>query len=332
MQDKKLYIFPVIFVLVLVPIMIIALVTYQPGKAKDCNCPALPAAHTHGTALASSVQNGMQLLFNVSPGAELYQVVDGKLELCGKLTGDMKHVTVDVNDASLALGERLPVAVDLVIRRADSGDTVVQASAPAMYSPGHGYHFGDNFVLASDTEYEWTVTVSPVKAARQEGAQDLWREPVEWQGRFALDAQGGVVGSASSVQPVGDFTQNGVHITLGTQNAIPLYDSEGTALDLDPASRYFVVDVTDHAINYEEKLPGADVTLTFTQGSRSFEVVLEPVISPVYGFHYGANVALEPGTWQIKVTVDGLDFLRHASAAVSLPRGALSQTFEYTLE
>jgi hypothetical protein len=103
------------------------------------------------------------------------------------------------------------------------------------------------------------------------------------------------------------------------------------ASEAGPDSRYFAVDVTDHAVNYEEKLPGAVVTLIFERGGESFEVVLDPVISPIYGFHYGANVALGPGEWQITVRVEGMDFLRHAGAAVTLARKAVSGSFAYTV-
>ena len=50
------------------------------------------------------------------------------------------------------------------------------------------------------------------------------------------------------------------------------------------------------------------------------------------GFHYGANVELAPGEWTITATVGGLDFQRHAGAAVSLPLGAVSGQFTYTVE
>ena len=101
----------------------------------------------------------------------------------------MKHVTVDVIDARFGLGERLPVTIALAIQRADSGETVVEATAPAMYAPGHGYHFGDNYVPPSGAAYDWTFTISPVEALRQEGTEDLWLEPVEWRGSFTLDAE-----------------------------------------------------------------------------------------------------------------------------------------------
>jgi hypothetical protein len=54
------------------------------------------------------------------------------------------------------------------------------------------------------------------------------------------------------------------------------------------------------------------------------------VISPLYGFHYGANVAPEPGKWQIVVEVSQLDFLRHAGAAVNLARAPVRGSFEFT--
>jgi hypothetical protein len=53
-------------------------------------------------------------------------------------------------------------------------------------------------------------------------------------------------------------------------------------------------------------------------------------MSPAYGFHYGANVVLAPGKWQITVQIDHLDFLRHASAAIKLPQKPVSATFEVT--
>ena len=117
MADRKNLIYPIIFVLVLAPVFIVALLTYDPDEGECCKCEALPPAHVHGTALDSTVQNDMQLIFNVSSAAQLYQVVDGKLELCGwEFTDDeMKHITVDVKDARLALGERLPVDVEITL-------------------------------------------------------------------------------------------------------------------------------------------------------------------------------------------------------------------------
>jgi hypothetical protein len=323
MFDKRLLlIIPIAFIAVVTPFVIMALMDYNPGSSGNCDCTTAPLTvpHSHGGGLETAVTNGMQLILNVSSAAELYQVVDGKLQLCGdSLTDDMKHVTVDVIDARLMLGERLPVNVALEIRRADTGEVVVQAAAPAMYAPGHGYHFGDNFILPGGADYAWAVTVSPVEALRQGGAQDVWLEPVTWDGEFSLNADGTVTGKAAPVQLIGDFSKNGLHVTLGYQDAMP-------------DSRYFVVDVTDHAVNYEEKLPGADVTLTFRQDSAEVTTALQPVISPVYGFHYGANIALEPGTWNVTVDVAGLDFLRHAGAAVSLPRGTISGELVYTAE
>jgi len=337
MRDKRLLIFPAVFALVLIPVLVMALLIYQPNDSSadcDCSTTANLQPHSHGSGLVSEIRDGMQLIMNVSAAAELYQLVDGKLELCGELTGDMKHVTVDVIDARFGLGERLPVTIALAIQRADSGETVVEATAPAMYAPGHGYHFGDNYVLPGGAAYDWTFTISPVEALRQEGTQDLWLEPVEWRGSFTLDAEGNVSGKAASPAVVGDFARSGVHVTLSEAPAVQLFapgeDGESTPLPLEPGSRYFVVDVTDHAVNYEEKLPGAEVMLIFERGGESIEVQAEPVISPQYGFHYGANVALDEGDWQITVQVGGLDFLRHAGAAVSLARNPISDTFAYT--
>lgn len=337
MRDKRLLIFPAVFALVLIPVLVVALLIYQPNDSSaDCDCSAAANVqpHSHGSGLVTELRDGMQLIMNVSAAAELYQLVDGKLELCGELTGDMKHVTVDVIDARFGLGERLPVTIELAIRRAGTGETVVEATAPAMYAPGHGYHFGDNYVLPGGATYDWTFTISPVDALRQAGTQDLWLEPVEWQGSFTLDDEGGVAGKAASPVPVGDFTRSGLHVTLSEAPAVQLYapDESGDSapVPLEPGSRYFVVDVTDHAVNYEEKLPGAEVTLAFARDGESFEVQAEPVISPLYGFHYGANVALDAGDWAITVQVGGLDFLRHAGAAVSLARNPISETFDYT--
>jgi hypothetical protein len=339
MQNRKMLLYPVLFAAVLAPVFIVALLTYRPGgNCDDCNCAAAvtTAPHSHGAALVSHVQNDMQLLMNVSAAAELYRVTDGNLELCGELSGDLKHVTVDVIDAGLNPGERLPVTVELTIRNAATGDTVLEAGAPAMYAPGHGYHFGDNYALPSGATYDWTFTISPVQVLRQEGAQTLWLEPVEWSGSFTLDDEGNVAGKGQPVQPIGNFTAGGLHVSLGYQDAKALYEVEtdGTTLprEPEPGALYFVVDITDHAVNYEEKLPGAAVTLTFQRGSTSFDVQAEPVISPQYGFHYGANVAVDPGEWDITVQVSGLDFLRHAGAAISLARNPVSATFTYTFE
>lgn len=337
--SKKQLIYPLVFLAILIPVFIVALLTYDPGgDCPACDCAALPAAHTHGAGLAVTVKDGMQLVFNVSPGADLYQIVDGKLELCAPVAGDVseiKHVTLDVNDARVMPGERLPVQVALEIRDADSGAVVVQAGAPAMVSAGHGYHFGDNFRLPNDAAYDWTVTVSPVEALRMAGAEDVWLEPVEWSGSFRIDAEGGVADKAPAVQPIGEIVGGGLHVALGTLPAQTLYavaDGTSTAQDHAANARYFVVDITDHTVNYEEKLPGATVALTFADGGESFEVPLRAVIGPLLGFHYGANVALEPGEWTVTVTVSGLDFLRHAGAAINLGRSPLSAEFAYTVE
>jgi hypothetical protein len=339
MKDTKTLLVPVVLAVLLVPIFVVALLIYDPGDSK-CDCTgALPATtHSHGVGLVTAIQNDMQLILNVSPAAQLYQVVDGQLELCSGDVDDpaLKHVTVDVNDARLALGERLPVDVQIEIRDSASGAIVVQASAPGMYAPGHGYHFGDNFRLPNDAAYDWTVTISPVKALRQVGAQDLWLEPVEWAGSFALDADGYPVDKSASPQLVGQITDQGIHVMLSVDDAQPLYavtdDGQTVRQDPLPGSRYFVVGVTDHIVNYEEKLPGAEVTVTFVQGDTEISILFDPVISPVYGYHYGANVALDPGAWTVTVEVRGLDFLRHAGPAVSLARGVVGGTFAYAVE
>jgi hypothetical protein len=340
MHDKRVLIFPIIFALVLVPVFVVALFTYQPNKDCTCNCAAIPvtAPHSHGAGIARTVVDDMQLILNVSAAAQLYQLVDGQLQLCGGDVTDtnLKHVTLDVIDARLAVGERLPVTVDLVITRHADGAVVVEAGAPAMYAPGHGYHFGDNFLLPPGVTYDWQVTVSPVHALRQDGAQNVWLEPVTWSGNFTIDADNTVVGKAPSVQTIGQFAQDGLHVMMGTEPARALYEvgEDGTTTPqiVEPGSRYYVVDVTDHAVNYEEKLVGATVVVTFSNGTTELTVPFEAVISPEYGFHYGANVALEPGAWRITIDVGGLDFLRHAGAALSLARGTVSGSFNYTVE
>ena len=106
--------------------------------------------------------------------------------------------------------------------------------------------------------------------------------------------------------------------------------SEVIKLDLSRAaqrlSRRFSPAV--RVLNYS----GSGIETTFTQGEDVQEVTAQPVISPDYGFHYGANVALEPGAWDVAVRVGGLDFLRHAGAALSLPREPITATFAYEHE
>ena len=342
MLKRNQLVYPLVFLIVLVPVFIVALLTYRPGDdGASCDgAAAVPAGvvpHTHTVGLASTVQDGMQLIFNVSPAAELYQVVDGALELCGGDVTDaaMKHITLDVNDATFALGERLPVSVELEIRRADTGEVVVRAGAPAMYAPGHGYHFGDNFRVPNGAAYEWTATISPVQALRQEGAQDRWVEPVTWSGTFSVEDDGTVVGKTPAPRMLGQFTRSGVHVMFSTEPARTLYRVEdGVSVPVLPedGSRYFVVDVTDHAVNYEEKLPGATVTVNFANGEQTLTVPFEAALSPTYGYHYGANVAITPGNWTVTVTVSGLDFMRHAGAVTSLALGTVSDTFDVTLE
>lgn len=350
MQDKKVFLIPLVFIAVLIPTMIAALLLFRPDEEDaDCDCSgALPAVapHSHGMALAREMQDSMQLLFNVVGAAEVYDVQDGRLQPVAEPDPAMKHVTVDVLDAEIALGERLPVSVQLVVRDAQTGEAVIEDDAPAMYAPGHGYHFGDNYPLAPGKTYDFHVTVSPVEALRLEGTHDRWLEPVEWEGSFSLDEEGNVEGAAMMMEMVGEYSRQGIHVIVYAHHPETLYevvDGEAQPVgsqDFDnmahdenatSAARYFAVDVTDHAVNYEEKLVGADVTLTFTQDDNSFEVALPPVISPVMGFHYGANVALEPGEWTITATVAGLDFQRHAGAAVSLPLGAVSGDLTYTV-
>lgn len=339
MRGTNPLIYPLIFLLVLVPVFVVALITFRPNAEADCTASAQPvayAAHTHGTGLATTIRDGMQLVFNVSPAAPLYQVVNGQLQLCGGDVTDaeLKHITVDVNDATLALGERLPVTVSLEVRRQDTGAVIVQAAAPAMYAPGHGYHFGDNYRVPAGAAYDWTVTISPVQALRQEGAQDLWLEPIEWSGSFALDEQGQVIGSRAP-QQIGEVLRDGLHIVLSyldePQQLYAVQDGVSEPLEIEPGSHYFLVDVTDHAVNYEEKLPGATVTVTFRRYGVEIIVPFQPVIAPGYGFHYGANVTLEPGDWRVEVQVSGLDFLRHAGAALSLARTPVRESFDFTV-
>jgi hypothetical protein len=234
----------------------------------------------------------------------------------------------------LALVERLPVTVSLEVRRADTGAVIVQAAAPAMYAPGHGYHFGDNYRVPPGATYEWTVTISPVQALRQEGAQDLWLEPVEWSGRFTLDEQGRVIGS-SAPQMIGEVVRDGLHIVLSyldePRQLYAVQDGVSEPLEIESGSRYYLVDVTDHAVNYEQKLPGATVTVTFRRYGVEIIVPFQPVIAPGLGFHYGANVPLEPGDWRADVEVSGLDFLRHAGAALSLARAPVRESFDFTI-
>lgn len=343
-----MFLIPLVFVAVLVPVMLGALIIFRPGQGEaECDCTgALPAVapHSHGLALARENRDQMQLIFNVTPAAELYDVVEGRLQQVSGKDAALKHVTIDVLDADLALGERLPVAVHLIVRNATSGETVIDDDAPAMYAPGHGYHFGDNYPLAPGARYDWYVTISPVQALRLDGTEDRWLEPVEWDGSFSLDAEGNVEDKPMAMQTVADFTRQGVHVLVHAHHAETLYEvRDGAAHPVEadahaPAGhsaaenvRYFAVDVTDHAVNFEEKLLGASVTLTFTQGDTRVEATLQPAISPVMGYHYGANVTLGPGEWAGTVTVSDLDFQRHAGAAVSLPLGAVTGSFTYTM-
>lgn len=349
MQDKKVFLIPLVFIAVLIPVMIAALFLFRPDDTDaECDCSdVLPAfaPHSHGMALARENRDALQLLFNVVNAAEVYDVVDGRLQPAGEPDPAMKHVTVDVLDAEIALGERLPVSVQIVVRDAETGETVIDDDAPAMYAPGHGYHFGDNYPLAHGTDYEWHVTISPVQALRMAGLEDRWLEPIEWEGSFSLDEEGNVVGKPMMMEMIGEYSKQGIHVIVNAHHAETLYEvhdgeahpvgaetmaHDHTNMTMDN-TRYFAVDVTDHAVNYEEKLVGADVTLTFSQGDTSFDVALQSVISPVMGYHYGANVTLDPGEWTITATVSGLDFQRHAGAAVSLPLGAVSGDFTYTV-
>lgn len=350
MQNRRVFLIPLIFVAVLIPVMVAALLIFRPGdEGDDCNCGAVPAfaSHTHGMALARVTRDRMLILFNVAPAAELYTVADGRLERVSGADPATKHVTIDVLDTDLAPGERLPVKVALVVRDAATGETVIDDAMPAMYAPGHGYHFGDNYALPPAARYDWRVTISPVAALRLEGTQDRWLEPVEWDGSFSLDADGNVEDRPMAMQKIGEFSKQGLHVVLNVHHAEALYEvRDGIAQAIAPGAhmaehagaaapdhtRYFSVDVTDHAVNYEEKLLGAAVTLTFTQGDTSFEVALQPAVSPVMGFHYGANVELGPGEWTIKASVSQLDFQRHAGAAVSLPLGTVSGDFAYVME
>ncbi len=338
MADRKLWIYPLVFALVLAPVFVVALLTYNPGGDGNCDCAALPlVAHTHGTGLDFAIINDMQLIFNITPAATLYRVTDGALELCsGDVTDvELKHVTLDVNDARFALGDRLPVAVALVIREADSGRTVVEASAPATYSAGHGYHFGDNYRVPNGATYTWEATISPVAVLRLDGAQDTWLEPVTWSGTFTVNDDGTLADQDSGPALLGEFTAQGIHVMLSETGAQPRYDVTGgetVALDPPPGARYIVVDVTDHMVNYEEKLPGAVVEVTFTGGDgEPITATLDPAISPVYGYHYGANLVIPAGEWQVTVAVGDLDFIRHAGAAVGLARGTVRDTLAVTL-
>ncbi len=340
MHDKKLLFLPLAFTLVLVPVFVAALISYQPNpNRQDCSTAGSADGEVHlheaGTDLVAEVKDDLQLLLNIGPAEQLYQVVDGSLQVCGLPPGDrdLKHIALSVNDARIALGERLPVSVELTLRQHDTGDLVVEAGAPAMIAYDYGYHYGDNFRVPSGASYDWTVKVSPVAALRQEGTQDVWLTPVEWSGSFTLDADGNVTSPQAALRPIGEITQSGVTVKLSYQDPLPLYDVSGgetTRQDYLPGSRYFVVTVTDQAIWIGEKLPGAAVQLTFRQGTTVQEVTLPPVISPIYGFHYGANVVLAPGKWQITLLIEHLDFLRHASAAIRLPQKPVSTTFEFT--
>ncbi len=339
MANRRTLIYLLIFTLALVPALVITLLSYHPGEGEECSpvAPLTYAAHTHTTGLAVAIKDGMQLVFNVGPAEQLYQVVDGVLEPCGgdPADADLKHISVDVNDAALALGERLPVEVSLEVRRQDSGAVVVQASVPAMVAPGQGYHFGDNYRVPAGAAYDWAVTISPVTALRQDGAQDLWREPVVWTGSFTLDAEGRAVGQTDMLALIGELTQDGLHIMLSYQDARPLYaveEGEAVPVPPEPLSRYYVVDLTDHAVNYEAKLPGATVTVTFRRYGTALVVPFPAVISPEYGFHYGANVGLEPGDWTVDVEVSELDFLRRAEAAASLASAPVRASFDFTLD
>jgi hypothetical protein len=336
MSDRKTWIVLLAFAVVLAPVAIFLLVTYDPN-GDDCNCGTAPAlaAHTHGAGIATTVIDNMQLIFNVSPAATLYKVTDGTLELCAGDVDDieLKHITLDVKDAGLMPGERLPVTVALTLREAESGDIVVEAGAPAMYAAGHGYHFGDNFRVPSDAVYDWTVTVSPAAAQRLAGAETLWTEPVTWSGTFTVNADGTIAEKAAGLVAIGNFADDGIHVQLSTTHAQTIYDAEGTALVTPPDSRYLVVDVTDHAVNYEEKLPGAEVTVTLARdGEMPTTYTLEPTLAPLMGFHYGANVPVTAGEWTVTVEVGGLDFMRHAGSAVTLARGTIRDEFVWVVE
>ncbi len=59
MQDKRVFVFPLIFAIVLVPVMIAALLIFRPGASQaDCDCSAAQpsyASHAHGLALAREI-------------------------------------------------------------------------------------------------------------------------------------------------------------------------------------------------------------------------------------------------------------------------------------
>src|SRR5690606_35248559 len=84
MQGKQVFLIPLVFIAVLIPVMIAALLLFRPDESDaDCDCAeGLPpyAAHSHGMALARENIDSMQLLFNVVAAAEVYDVQDGRLQ------------------------------------------------------------------------------------------------------------------------------------------------------------------------------------------------------------------------------------------------------------
>ena len=74
MRDKRLLIFPAVFALVLIPVLVVALLIYQPNDSSadcDCSTTAQSPAPFARQRLVSEIRNGMHLIMNVSAAAEL---------------------------------------------------------------------------------------------------------------------------------------------------------------------------------------------------------------------------------------------------------------------
>jgi hypothetical protein len=168
----------------------------------------------------------------------------------------------------IALGERLPVSVRLVVRDAETGDTVIDVDAPAMYAPGPATTSATITRWRPASSTTWPRDRQPGAALRLEAwkiagwSQSSGKAAFDWTQRATTRASDvGCRWLASSRsrhprEPHAHHAEMLYEVRDGAAQPVALRHGARPYDDGERRDALFRVDVTDHAVNYEEKLVG----------------------------------------------------------------------------
>lgn len=284
---------------------------YRPALTEGMKTYGTATAGPYGVALMYSYPHRFWTL----TGTELTKtVVESE---------DSLHLMVSLWDRETRTV--LPVDSGLTIEITRDGSLVTQEIAYPMLSQQMGLHYGSNYVLEGEGEYEATVNVGGVSLDRTGAFAGRFESAESASFSFAFDTDAlydvpfrrlddaGERGAVSPMDmgfPVGTAptaeTLPGRHLGRATSgdavfHAFAVDGSDGRFGGGDGTYLYLSARTPYNRIT----LPMMGVAATLTRnGETAFEGTLARTLDPELGYHYGANVGAVRDGDTLEVSVD----------------------------